>query len=504
MVSNQSFFGRNFSLAISISWINILISSVIKILRVPIIVSALGSSTYGFWITLLGLSGLALTFEYVLTSTITREIAKKHVNNIQDRFNHFLSVKSSMVKIYYKFSIIYSLLVFISIYIVISITDVPVSSLKSFLCLVIVSLSVFIYIFSTIYIAILDGLDDVWVGKFTRLVYEISGFLILFIGLLIAKSIFILIASLIIQSLFFAILNYYLYKKRTKFYLVSERKNINIFSKLNKRILNISYMQSGSLLYLLAPTILIPTFFNYDVAAGYSLIAQLCQLGPYIVVPITSAYLPKLSHDVKNANLEFYFKLTFVVVSLVYTMYGIILANLQNLLFFWVGDGFYLGYLFSLIIILISMFEISYLVMRQIFICIDENKIFYNIATKAIMIYILIMFLCILIVNFYSNDVIYLVLPSLFTIFFVMNLDMAKEIMYRFKPKINQYILSLLLIITIISFNNQLKMLFNFVYYDLISTTVIISVFLIIIFLNIGKNGFHEIYNFLIGKNFTK
>ena len=82
-----------------------------------------------------------------------------------------------MVKIYYKFSIIYSLLVFISIYIVISITDVPVSSLKSFLCLVIVSLSVFIYIFSTIYIAILDGLDDVWVGKFTRLVYEISGFL---------------------------------------------------------------------------------------------------------------------------------------------------------------------------------------------------------------------------------------------------------------------------------------------------------------------------------------
>ena len=93
-------------------------------------------------------------------------------------------------------------------------------------------------------------------------------------------------------------MNYYLYKKRTKFYLVSERKNINIFSKLNKRILNISYMQSGSLLYLLAPTILIPTFFNYDVAAGYSLIAQLCQLGPYIVVPITSAYLPKLSHDV--------------------------------------------------------------------------------------------------------------------------------------------------------------------------------------------------------------
>jgi hypothetical protein len=223
-----------------------------------------------------------------------------------------------------------------------------------------------------------------------------------------------------------------------------------------------------------------------------------------MVVPITSAYLPRLSHDVKNANLEFYFKLTFVVVSLVYTMYGIILANLQNLLFFWVGDGFYLGYVFSLVIILISMFEISYLVMRQIFICIDENKIFYDIATKAIMVYIPIMFLCILIVNFYSNDVIYLVLPSLFTIFFVMNLDMAKEIMYRFKPKINQYIFSLLLIITIISFNNQLKMLFNFVYYDLISTTVIISVFLIIIFLNIGKNGFHEIYNFLIGKNFTK
>ena len=487
-------FGKSYSIAVVLGGISTLIAGVIKIVRVPIIVSALGPSVYGFWITLLGLSALALSFEYVMTSVVTREISLADEWDKTKRFSHSLAIKVSCRSIYLKYSLLFTLLVAFSLSALIIITEPPVLIHDRLFAVIVVSISSGIYLYSTIFTAVLDGIGDVWVGKLTRLFFEISGFILIILGLSVTDDFKVLLVAYFFQSLFFAGLNYTFYRSMTKSYKVTLSDKANIFEAMNQRVLALSSVQAGALLYILAPTILIPIFFDYEVAAAFSVVAQLCQLGPYILMPVISAYLPRLVNEVKAGDVRLYIRLSFVILSVIYLLYGFLYINIETILFYWVGPELFVSNIFVLVIVLLSVFELSYLIMRQIFICINDNTSQIDLARRSILVFVMITAGCLLVLMRGNSHLIYVFLPSLVTLIFVMNGGVAVVISKHIRLlSYSVYCFILLFLVLIISLSNYLKLLLPLSSQDIWMSSILLCYVAVALFYGVGMSGFREI-----------
>jgi O-antigen/teichoic acid export membrane protein len=489
-------FSQSFSIAMFFSSINIVVSSAIKIARVPLILSFLGASQYGFWITLLGLSGLALSFEYILASVVIREISLADASNKSKRYSHYLAVKGSCRAIYLKYSIGLALLVQLAISVAILNTNLPVDYWVAFLASAAVVFSSFIYLYSTLFIAILDGINDMWAGKLTKLIYEICGFLMIILGFLLFQNFLVLVVSLVLQSCLFASINYFFYKKMTRDLKPDTSVLIDMRGEMNSQVKSLCFVQSSTLLYILGPTLLIPFFFNYETAAAYSVIAQLVQLGPYIMIPIISAYLPRLAREVKLGNIYIYIRMCFILLFFIYLFYGLLYINFETIIHYWVGDDLFVSSLFVFMVIVVSIFEVSYLAMRQILICTSEKTELANIAFKSAVVFVVCMSLCCIVIVLLHNRVEYLLVPSVVTVLFVMNFQLAKLINNNFKlPQIKSQLISLFFLVLIIPVLNYLKIFIPGDYGNAVSSVILVLYIVVTVFVVIGVSGFMDVFH---------
>ena len=487
-------FGKSYSIAVGLGGISTVIAGLIKIVRVPIIVSALGPSVYGFWITLMGLSALALSFEYVLMSVVTREISLADEYDKTKRFSHSLAIKASCRSLYLKYSLLFTLLVAFSLCALILITETPVLIGDSLIAVIAVSISSGIYLYSTIFTAVLDGIGDVWVGKLTRLFFEISGFILIILGLSVTDDFQVLVVAYFLQSLLFAGLNYTFYRSMTKNYNATLSNRVNVFETMNKRVFALSSVQASALLYILAPTILIPIFFDYKVAAAFSVVAQLCQLGPYILMPVISAYLPRLVNEVKAGDVRLYIRLSFVILSVIYLLYGFLYINIETILFYWVGPELFVSNIFVMVIVSLSVFELSYLIMRQIFICINDNNSQIGLARRSVLVFAMIAAVCLLVLMRGHSHFIYVFLPSLVTLIFVMNGGVAKVINKHIRLiSYSGYCFILLFLVLIISLSNYLKLLLPLSSQDIWMSSILLCYVAVALFYAVGISGLKEI-----------
>lgn len=419
-------FGSSYSLAVLIGTTGQALAATLKIVRVPIILSALGPANLGFWTTCLILSGLAMSYEYVLTSAITKDIARASEFNKTERIARSFLVKSQINKIYRKYCSIFSFVLLLVLVGLLGTTNIPTGIGSAIFAIVSVALASGIYLLGTKYIAIMDGVGDVWVGKLTRLVYEVCGFIFIVVGLRFASDLHVLFAALLAQSIGFLFLNYLWYKtlyKRTKIDVPSA---LTLKFEPERSIVGVSLIQSSSLVYILAPAFFIPVFFDYEVMAAFSIVAQLCQLGPYILLPIISAYLPKLVNEVKANDVSLYARLAFIVLSLIFPLYIILFVYFDNIILFWLGSDLYFDYTLVVIVILISFFEILYLVLRQVLVCTEGLFRQINIAKFSVILFFALASFVAWFNYSFGQSILSVFVPSLTTIVIVMNIYVGK------------------------------------------------------------------------------
>ena len=426
-------FIKSFFLAVSISWISSFLIAILKFIRIPIIISALGVDLLGFWTTLLGISGIVFSFEYIFTSIITKLITLEN-NNLENRISTYQKNKRLINYFYTRFSsLILVFYLFIS-FLVLFFTNPEVSFEVQLITIFLIFLSSWGYLFSTKYFAIIDSFNQVWFSRLAKGLYEVLGLLALIIFLTIIENFLILGVCLLLQTIFLFLftrkyLDNYLknFQENEKIHKASKYQiDLDLYRTLKEDFYKISKIQLTSLITLLMPTVLIPIFYDYKIMAQYSLLQQLAQVGILIINPILISYFPKLIEE-KSISGEHYFKdLSIFLFSIIVCLYLFIFLFLDQIFLIWTNGTIYSDISLSLVLFLVSSFEISYLILRQA--CLSKKKLvnFSHISLKGIIFYIPFLVLFVLVDDFLSLGPFMMLLPSLFTILFIFNFSLYK------------------------------------------------------------------------------
>ncbi len=426
-------FIKSFFVAVSISWLSSFLIAILKFIRIPIIISALDVAQLGFWITLLGISGIVFSFEYVFTSIITKLIILEN-NSLDKRVLAYQKNKRLINYFYLRFSsLILIVFLFIS-FLVIFFTNPGVSLEVQIITIFLIFLSSWGYLFSTKYFAIIDSFNQVWFSRLAKGLYEVLGLLALIIFLPIIENFLVLGIFLFIQTIFLFIftkryLDNFLKKSQINENANKASKNqidLNLYQILRKDFFKISKIQLTSLITLLMPFVLIPIFYDYKIMAQYSLIAQLAQVGILIINPILISYFPKLIEEKSVSSEQYFIDLSIFAFSIIVCLYSFIFLFLDQIFLIWTNGTILPDITLSLVLFLASSFEISYLILRQA--CLSNEKLvnFSGISLKGIFFYFPILVSFVLIDGVLSLGPFMILLPSLFTILFIFNFSLYK------------------------------------------------------------------------------
>ncbi len=407
--------------------------AILKFIRIPIIISVLDVAQLGFWTTLLGISGIVFSFEYVFTSIVTKLITLEN-NSLEKRVLTYQKNNRLINYFYLRFSSLILIFYLLISFLIIFFTNPEVSFEVQLITILLVFLSSWGYLFSTKYFAIIDSFNQVWFSRLAKGLYEVLGLLALIIFLIIFENFLVLGVCLLLQTIFlFIFTKRYLDKFLKNFQkneglhrVLKNQIDLNLYKILRKDFFKISKIQLTSLITILMPTMLIPIFYDYEIMAQYSLLQQLAQVGILIINPILISYFPKLIEE-KSVSDEHYFKdLSIFAFSIIVCLYLFIFLFLDQIFLIWTNGAIHPDISLSLMLFMASSFEISYLILRQA--CLSKKKLvnFSHISLKGIIFYIPFLVLFVLVDDFLSLGPFMMLLPSLFTILFIFNFSLYK------------------------------------------------------------------------------
>lgn len=412
---NANLFESNLRLSQRLSWAGIVVGAIAKVIRAPIVIAAIGAEHYGLWVTCLQIVGISLTYEYVIGSFVTTHISGISASDATARAAEHRRIEKFLRFYYVKFILVVGLVAASAIGVVLAFKPPQASVAEIAIVVVSTIVSCCAYLYITMYVAVLDGYGKIWVGRLGKLVYEATGFIFLIGALLLFKNVAMVAVALLLQTLVFGLLVRVLHDRE-----VSHRQlrnsialpDINFSEKLSRRTVTLVMTQTAAVLYLYSPVFAMPVLANYTAVTGYSVAAQLMTVGNYVISPVLSVYLSKLVHDVKDGELNDYLGLSYFCCVAIFCLYGLVLIWAKSIIDTWVGPGFYLGAAFVLVLVLISIFEILYQVLRPIALCFSDELIFDKLSWHLAVLYCLVSIPCFAIVLLWKGGLFLVLLPT--------------------------------------------------------------------------------------------
>lgn len=445
----QNFY-KNFSYAIFFSWSGLAFTSILKILRAPIIIYSIGIEDYGIWITIVLVAGIALNYENAVISTIAKNVSSHSNDNINSRFLFIKKNNKDFNKLIFQLSLLLGGLFFLVIQ-TLHIISQPQIEYKFLLFQdICAAISIIIYFIGLKYVAYLDGIDRVQYARVGKIFFEVIGF-ILVLSILYFKTINTLGFILLAQSASFYIFNILLYKyvKKQLFHLnknsrvkdESDGKNLETsYEDLFENSLNIIWLQSSTIIYSITPLILIPIFFDYKISAQYALLIQVCQVANFIILPLLISFLPKLVHEVSSNRIKLFLNILSSAFLLIVLYFICLQLFIDNIFLIWVNQEYLLGDLFLASLCIICIIECYNQALRQICIAVNLEHKFLNISLNSTFIFFISLILFVYLLIQYEF-MIFLIVPTLISITYVIYKlyrlikSLKKVDLYFFKPK---------------------------------------------------------------------
>lgn len=413
MVADQ--FEANLRLSQRLSWAGIVVGGVAKVIRAPIVIAAIGAEHYGLWVTCLQIVGISLSYEYVIGAFVTTHISGISASDASARAAEHRRIEKFLRLYYVKFILVVGLLAALAIGVVLAFKPPPASMAEVAIVAVSTIVSCCAYLYITMYVAVLDGYGKIWVGRLGKLVYETTGLIFLIGALLLFKNVAMVAVALLLQTLVFGLLVRVLHDRE-----VSHRQlgnsivlpDMDFGEKLRRRTVTLILTQTATVIYLYSPVFVMPILANYTAVTGYSVAAQLMTVGTYVIAPVLTVYLSKLVHDLKAGELGDYLGLSYFCCVAIFSMYGLVLIWAKSIIDTWVGPGFYLGAAFVLVLVLISIFEILYQVLRPIALCFSNESIFDKLSWHLAVLYCLVAIPCFAMVLLWNGGLFLVLLPT--------------------------------------------------------------------------------------------
>lgn len=416
-------FEANFRMSQRLSIAAVVVGVVAKLIRAPIVIAAIGAEHYGLWVTCLQIVGISMSYEYVIGAFVTTHISSASANNIAARAEEHYRIQA-LLKFYYgRFILFVSLFALMALGAVFSFKPPPASILELAIVVGSTIVSCCAYLYFTMYVAVLDGFGKIWAGRLAKLVYETSGLFLLLVALFIFKSVISVALALILQTLVFGLVVRVLHDKEVMKWQIPSLTvplALGFGEKLRRRAVSLVSTQTATVLYLYSPLFVIPVLADYTAVAGYSVSAQLMMVGIYVITPVLSVYLSKLVHDVKLGKLDDYLGLTFFCCIVIFCLYALVLIWAKKIIDAWVGPGLYLGAAFIFVLVLISIFEIIYLVLRSIALCFSDESIFDSLAWRIAVLYITIAIPCFATASIWKDGLFLVLLPTVIASAFIL------------------------------------------------------------------------------------
>jgi hypothetical protein len=416
-------FEANFRLSQRLSLAAVVVGVFAKLIRAPIVIAAIGAEHYGLWVTCLQIVGISMSYEYVIGAFVTTHISSASANNTAVRAEEHFRIQALLKLYYWRFILFVSLFALLALGAVFSFKPPPASILELAIVVGSTIVSCCAYLYFTMYVAVLDGYGKIWAGRLAKLIYETAGLFLLLGALFLFKSVISVALALILQTLVFGLVVRLLHDKEVmKWQTPSLTVPLvgDFGEKLRRRAISLVSTQTATVLYLYSPLFVIPILADYAAAAGYSVGSQLMMLGIYVITPVLSAYLSKLVHDVKFGKLDDYLDLSFFCCAVIFCLYGLVLIWAKQIIDAWVGPGLYLGAAFIFVLVLISIFEIIYQVLRPIALCFSDESIFDKLAWRIAVIYVLLAIPCFVMASVWKEGLFLVLLPTLISLTFIL------------------------------------------------------------------------------------
>ena len=394
-----------------------------KLIRAPIVISAIGAQHYGLWLTCLQIVGISMSYEYVIGSFVTTHISSASASDTAARAAEHYRIQALLRRYYGRFILFVSLFAAVALAVVFAFKPPPASISELAIIVGSTIVSCCAYLYFTMYVAVLDGYGKIWVGRLAKLVYETGGLVFLFAALFLYKSVTMVAVALLLQTLVFGLIVRVLHDREVSQWtlkIVTLPSPGEFGEKLRRRTASLISTQTATVLYLYSPLFVIPVLADYISVAGYSVATQLMMVGTYVITPVLSVYLSQLVHDVKVGKLGNYLSLTFFSCAVIFCVYGLILIWAKQILDAWVGPGLYLGAAFIFVLVLISIFEILYQVLRPIALCFSDESLFDKLAWRIVVFYILVAIPCFVMVLIWEGGLFLVLIPTFITSAFIL------------------------------------------------------------------------------------
>lgn len=432
-------FEANFRLSQRLSLAAVAMGAVAKLIRAPIVISAIGAEHYGLWVTCLQIVGIAMSYEYVIGSFVTTHISSVSASDTAARAAEHCRIQALLHLYYGRFILFVSLFAAVALGVVFSFKPPPASIVELAIVVGSTIVSCCAYLYFTMYVAVLDGYGKIWVGRLAKLVYETAGLVLLLGALFLFKSVVSVAVALLIQTLVFGLLVRVLHDREV---LQWQTPTLTVplvgdfGEKLRRRAASLVSTQTATVLYLYSPLFVIPVLADYIAVAGYSVGAQLMMVGNYVITPVLSVYLTKLVHDVKYRKLDDYLGLTFFCCAAIFCLYGLVLIWAKQIIDAWVGPGLYLGAEFIFVLVLISIFEILYQVLRPIALCFSDESIFDKLAWRIVVMYVLVAIPCFVTALLWKDGLFLVLLPTFITSAFILVRSLYRRISLEYPHRL--------------------------------------------------------------------
>ena len=375
----------------------------------------ISTSDFGLWLVLFSVAGVVSTFEVALGQNVTREVAKTKQTHPAETILHVKRIIPTIGRIYLLWAVgVLGVLLVITPFLKYLLEEAISAEKMLYLWLTCI-LGSSLYLYGSKSVAIIDGLEAVWVGRLSKLIYEAMG-LVLLIALLYANlGLYALGLAFALQSLMYVVWNQLILSKcflkvgqrdESSLFMKADVGAINIrpaisqvsgrvslgtgfdgagcgqsrgvdsalYRRLTRSIANLGLVHLGTMLVYLIPNLFIARFVNLATVTQYNIICQVLQISNVLLLPAYYFYFPRLAANSEARMGEYLILLKYTMLVAVITN-SLVLLFIQDVVRIWVGEEYYIGSLVVAVLVFISILDLHYIGIRNVLVSANRTEL---------------------------------------------------------------------------------------------------------------------------------
>lgn len=369
--------GGNLGLGVILGWCYSGVALIVRYVRFPIILAVISKTEFGVWQLFLSIVTVAMTSELILGQIATREVAAFYPFRMaQERFV-FAALMRTIDRLY-RIAVGLIALIFLGATAFIPFLVKGEMALPRLLALWFgCAASTLLYLYGSRRLAVMDGLQEVWIARLVKVLYEIAGFVLLLVMLFPFRlGIYALVLALLAQAA--------LYNSMSVVFLRrilptagdtaahDGPSEVEIWRRVSRSSWKLLSIHIGTTLIYISAFLLIPIYLKVSVLTDYGIFCQLLQLTNYFVLPLIQVWYPtlptRLAARESLSNILRYIFTASLAVNI-----GILIGA-EPVLNLWVGPGHFLGQSVLMIGVLTAIIDINHVSFRSTLIAADELK----------------------------------------------------------------------------------------------------------------------------------